>query len=82
MFVREKNHSKLYLPPAVDHTLNHYTQYVKSIKFCTDVKGTRPPYEYRAPFVYVKPVAELETVDTPQKKNHACNQERHYDGAV
>ena len=31
--------------------------------------SVRPSYEYRAPLMYVKPIAELEAVETALNKN-------------
>ena len=34
------------------------------------VRSARPTYEYRAPLVYVEPIAVLEAIDTPPIKEH------------
>ena len=56
---------------AIEHTLpfasainiqNVYTDDQTKLKI---VRSTRPSYEYHAPFVYLKPTAKLEAVDTP-----------------
>ena len=48
----------------------------------SSVRSTRPSYEYRAPLMYVEPIAELEAVDTPPKKNSASFEARHSNWAL
>ena len=46
------------------------------------VRSTRPSYAYRAPLVYIEPIAELEAVDTPSTKEPAYIEAGHSDWAL
>ena len=70
------------MQPCVIEINNMHDQRNRQKNFANPKTGGRPSYGYRAPLIYIEPIAKLEAVDTRKKKEPACLETWHSDWAL